>query len=98
MVAEHDRLEVEGEVAQLADRRARPRERAAEHLPRLLGPAAADEVECGVEHQRDARQRLHRAVVEEERDPPPLVLLGGEHLLGQLARVVDAHPTAAVSR
>ena len=40
----------------------------------------------GVEHERDARERLHRPVVEEERDAAPLVLLGREDLLGQLAR------------
>ena len=83
VVAQHDRLEVEREVAQLADRRARPRRAPVEHLARLLGLAALDEVERRVEHERDAGERLHRAVVEEERDAPPLVLLGGEDLLGR---------------
>ncbi len=47
--------------------------------------APADQVERGVEHQRNAGERLHRAVVQEERDPPPLVLFRREDLLGQLA-------------
>ena len=83
MVAQDDRLEVEREVAQLADRRARPSQRAVEHLRRLLGLAALEEAQRRVEHERDAGERLHRAVVEEERDSPPLVLLGGEDLLGR---------------
>ena len=47
--------------------------------------AAADQVEGGVEHEGDARERLHWAVVEEERDAPPLVLLRSEDALGRLA-------------
>ena len=43
-----------------------------------------------VEHERDAGERLHRPVVEEQRDAPPLVLLGREDLLGQLARPVGS--------
>ena len=84
MVAQHHRLEVEGELAELADRRARPAQRPVEDLPRLLVLAAPDQVERGVEHERDARERLHGAVVEEERDAPPLVLLRSEDALGRL--------------
>ncbi len=47
---------------------------------RLLVVAAPNELERSVEHERDAGERLHGAVVEEERDAPPLVLLGGEDL------------------
>ena len=85
VVAQGDRLEVEGEVAELSDRRPRAGQRAVEDLARLVGLAAADQVERCVEHQRHARERLHRAVVQEERDAPPLVLLRREHLLGRLA-------------
>ena len=60
--------------------------RPVEDLARLLVLAAPDQVEGGVEHERDARERLHRPVVEEERDAPPLVLLGREDLLGQSSR------------
>ena len=84
VVAQGDRLEVEREVAQLADRRARPRQCAVEDLARLLELAAADQVERRVEHERDAGERLHRPVVEEERDAAPLVLLGCENLFGGL--------------
>ena len=45
VVAQHHRLEVEGELAELADRRPRPAERLVEDLPRLLVLAAADQVE-----------------------------------------------------
>ena len=82
MVAEDDRLEVEGEVAQLADRRPSPAERLVEHLGRLLRLSALEEVHRRVEHERDAGERLHRPVVEEERDAAALVLFRGEDLLG----------------
>ena len=84
-----DRLEVEGEIPELADRRPRAAEGAVEDLARLLELATADQVERRVEHQRDAGERLHRAVVEEERDAPPLVLLRGEDLLGRVAGGCD---------
>jgi hypothetical protein len=85
VVAQRHRLEVEGEVAELADRRPRAAERAVEDLARLLVLAAADEVEGGVQHQSDAREGLHGAVVEEQGDAPPLVLFRREDLLGRLA-------------
>ena len=44
-----------------------------------------------VEHQRDARHRLHGAVVEEEREPAPLLLLGGDQLIGE-PRVLGLEP------
>jgi hypothetical protein len=37
----------------------------------------------GVEHQRDPRKRLDGSVVEEECQPAPFVLLGGDQLLEQ---------------
>ena len=85
VVAQHDGLEVERQVAQLADRRARPVQRLVEDLAGLLVLAAFDEVGDGVEHQRDAGERLHGPVVQEERDAATLVLLRGEDLLGDLA-------------
>jgi hypothetical protein len=84
VVAEDDRLEVERQVAELADRRPRPGERRVEDLLGAAGVAAAHEVEGRVDEQGDAGERLHRPVVEEQRDPAPLVLLGREHLLGEL--------------
>ena len=36
-----------------------------------------------VEQERDSRERLHRPVVQEEREPPALVLLGRDQLIGQ---------------
>jgi len=51
--------------------------------------APLDQVEGGVEHERDARERLHGPVVEEEGDAPALVLLRGEDLLGRLAVAGD---------
>ena len=52
---------------------------------RLLVLAPLDQVEGGVEHERDARERLHGAVMEEESDAPTLVLFRREDLLGRLA-------------
>jgi hypothetical protein len=96
VVAQRHRLEVEGEVTELADRRPRPAERPVEDLARLLEVAAPDEVERGVEHERDAGERLHRPVVEEEGDPPAFVLLRREDVLGQLAvGVVDGRAPGA---
>jgi len=58
-----------------------PLERLRQHVARLVRASLRDEVERRVEHQRDPGERLDGAVVEEERDPPPLVLLGAEDLL-----------------
>ena len=49
----------------------------------LLGAAAVDRRDHRVEHQRDPRHRLHRPVVEEEREPAALVLLGRDQLIGE---------------
>ena len=38
--------------------------------------AVRDRVQRAVEHQRDPGELLHRPVVQEERQPPALVLLG----------------------
>src|SRR5258708_23953413 len=78
LVAQHDRLEVEREVAERADGVALARERVGEDLARRLEVALLDRVSDGVEHQRDPGERLHGAVVEEERDPAALVLLRGD--------------------
>jgi hypothetical protein len=85
VVAQDDRLEVERQVAQLADRVPLPLERLLQEVARLLVAALLDEVEHRIEHQADSGQRLHGTVVQEERDPPPLVLLGSEDLVRQLA-------------
>ena len=65
-------------------------------------PPALERVDRRVEHEADPGERLHRAVVEEERQPPALVLLGDDQLvrepralglahlgLGEQARVLD---------
>ena len=83
LVAQHDRLELEGEVAQGTDRLPLLLERRPEHLLRLVGPVLLDRVDDAVEHERDARHRLHWAVVEEERQPAPLLLLGRDQLVGE---------------
>ena len=41
-------------------------------------------VQRPVEHQRDPGELLHRPVVQEEREPPPLVLLGGDQPVERL--------------
>ena len=48
-------------------------------------------IQACIEQERDPRQRLHRAVVEEERDAPTLVLLGGEDLVGRIPTQIVAH-------
>ena len=87
LVAQDDRLEREREVAQLADRRPLPVERGAEHVAGVVELAGLDRVQRRVEHQRDAGQVLHRAVVQEQRDAPPLVLLGGDQPVEAVGRV-----------
>ncbi len=42
-----------------------------------------------VEHQRDPGEVLNRPVVEEEGDPPPLVLLGGDQPVEALGRPLN---------
>ena len=54
------------------------------------GRSSVDRLHRCVEHQRDPRQVLHRAVVQEEREPPPLVLLGREQPVGELGALVLA--------
>ena len=76
LVAQHDRFEREREVAELPNRRPLPVERAREHLLGVLELAGLDRMHRRVEHQRDPGEVLDRAVVQKERDPPPLVLLG----------------------
>src|SRR5581483_1569542 len=76
LVAQHDRLEREREVAQLADRRPVPVEGGAEHAEGVVELARLDRVDRRVEHQGDAGKVLNGAVVQEQRDAPPLVLLG----------------------
>src|SRR5205085_1843139 len=97
VVAQRHRLEVEGEVTELADRRPRAAECPVEDLTRLLEVAAPDKVERGVEHERNAGERLHGPVMEEEGDPPPLILFRREDVLGQVAVGVVAG-RAPVSR
>ena len=47
--------------------------------------ARLNRVQRPVEHQRDPRELLHRPVVQEQRDPPPLVLLGRDQPVERLA-------------
>src|SRR5205085_5598127 len=83
LVPEDDRLEVEREVSQLSDRRAVSYERPSDDLACLLVATLRDRVQPRVEQQRDAGQRLDRAVVEFVREPAPPVLLGGDELVRQ---------------
>ena len=79
-----------------------PLERVAQYLVGLVEPVSLERVDYGVEHQADPGKRLHRSVVEEEREPAALVLLGRDQLiretcalrladlrLGQQPRVLD---------
>ena len=88
MVPEHDRLEREREVAELADRRALLGERRLDDLARLLGVPVAERVQRPVEHQRDPGELLHRPVVQEQREPPPLVLLCRDQPIQRLVFVI----------
>jgi hypothetical protein len=83
LVPQDDRLDVEREVAQRADRLAVPLERRGEHALRVVEPVRLDRADRGVEHQADPGHVLNGAVVEEERQPTALVLLCGDELVGQ---------------
>jgi hypothetical protein len=97
LVAQHHRLDVEREIAERADRLAMPLERRGHDPARCLRPPVVDRLHRRVEHQRDPGEVLHRPVVEEERQPAALVLLGRDDPLDQpLAIVVGA--VAQVSR
>ena len=68
-----------------------------------LGASSAlpERSEGGVVHERDAGQRLERAVVEENNEAPPLVLLGGDELRGEpgaLGRARAARSSRALRR
>jgi len=54
--------------------------------------------EGGVVHERDPRHGLQRPVVEEDRQSPALVLLGGDEALGQAGALVLALPRLGASR
>ena len=54
--------------------------------------ARLDRVQRRIEHQRDAGQVLHRPVVQEQRDAPPLVLLGRDQPVERLPAV--GHPVS----
>ena len=60
-----------------------PLERGGHDRPRCLGPPVVDRLDGRVEHERDPGQVLDRAVVEEEREPAPLILLGGDDPLDE---------------
>src|SRR4029079_13580229 len=85
VVAQHDRLQCERQVAQLPDRLSLPFERGADDLARLVEPALLDREECAVDHQRDSGELLHRPVVQEQGEAPALVLLGGDQPLEPFA-------------
>src|SRR3954468_15339548 len=88
LVPEDDRLEREREVAQRADRVALAVDHAREQLLRLVDVPGVERAADGVEHQRDPGERLDRAVVERQREASPLLLLGGDQLVGEAAGVV----------
>ena len=67
-------------------------QRRAEHLLGLLQPLLLQRPDDRVEHQADSRQRLHRPVVEEECEPPALILLGRDQLVGEPCALRFAHP------
>ena len=77
---EHARLEVVAERPQVARGVAREVEPTREHLGSLLGVAAREVGEAGVEHLRDRGELLDRPVVEQLGDPAALLLLG-QHAL-----------------
>ena len=81
LIAEDDRLESEREVAQLADRLSLAADRPGEDLLRVVDAPAVDRVDHAVEHQGDSGHGLHGHVVEEQREPPALVLLGCDQLI-----------------
>ena len=64
----------------------------AHDLARVARPVLGDRLHGRVEHERDPGEVLHRAVVEEERQPPPLVLLGRDQPVGELRALVLADP------
>ena len=98
LVAEHDRLDVEGEVAKRADRLPVPSSADA-RIPRAhLRPAVVDRVQRRVEHERDPGEVLHGPVVEEQREPAALVLLGGDDPLDEPRALVVGVRSAAISR
>src|SRR4029079_13031024 len=68
--------ERERQVTQLADRAALPVERRAEHVACVVELAGLDRVLRGVGDAPDPGEVLDGAVVQEERDAPPLVLFG----------------------
>ena len=68
-----------------------PVERVPEDALSLLDLALADCVLNVVEHQPDPGQRLDCGVVEEEREPAPLLLLGGDQLVGEHGALGLAH-------
>ncbi len=85
LVAEHDGLERERQVTQLANGRALAVHRPLEHAGGVVDVPRLDRVEHRVEHQGDPREVLHRSVVQEQRDPPTLVLLGRDQPVERLA-------------
>jgi len=78
--AQHVRLQVLAEGAELPHRLAGEVERPREDLGRLGGVAFPESPESGIEHLGDRREVLHRPVVEELGEPPALLLLGEDPL------------------
>ena len=67
-----------------------------QHLARVVVPAVLDRMVDRVEHQRDPGERLHGAVVELQREPPALVLLGGDPLLEEANPLAFLPPPLAL--
>ena len=91
LVAQDDGLEVEGETPQLADRRTVSLECAPDDLSRLVGPSLPDRVQSCIEQQRDARERLNRAVVQLVCKSAPFVLLRRDDLVREARALGLAH-------
>ena len=71
-------------------------ERRGQHLARVVVPTILDRMVDCVEHQRDPGERLHGTVVELQREPPALVLLGGDPLLEEANPVAFLPPPLAL--
>ena len=83
LVAKDDRLELERKVAQGANGVPLLLESRRQDALSLFSAVALHRGNDRVEHQRDPRHGLNGPVVQEEREPPALLLLGRDQLVGE---------------
>ena len=83
LIAQHDRLDVEGQIAELLDRLAVAEQGRDHDFLRVGAAPVVHRMDGGIEHQCDPGQVLDGAVVEEEGEPASLVLLGGDDPVGE---------------